>query len=124
MNINSVNSMVRPPSVSQGDSGTFPGQGLGREVAKSETVSVKAATAQNQLPNPEQVKQAIVDINNVIKSMSSNVEFSIDKETQERVVKVINKHSGEVIRQMPTEEMLNIAKEINKLQGLIIRQTV
>jgi flagellar protein FlaG len=38
------------------------------------------------------------------------------------VVKVIDQQTKEVIRQVPTQEVLEISKAIDRAQGLLIRQ--
>ena len=38
------------------------------------------------------------------------------------VVKVIDKDSNKVIRQIPSEEVLQISKALDKLQGLLVKQ--
>ena len=39
------------------------------------------------------------------------------------VVRVIDKQTGEVIRQMPSKELLEIAKSLDRLQGLLVRNS-
>lgn len=73
-------------------------------------------------PNLDTVKQATEMINKAVQSLSRNLKFTVDEETKETVVKVVDTDTGDVIRQIPSEEALAIAKALNKLQGLIIRQ--
>ena len=40
------------------------------------------------------------------------------------VTKVIDVESGEVIRQMPSEEVVRFSKALGKLQGLLVSQKV
>lgn len=72
----------------------------------------------------EQVKNAVAKVNEVVQSMTngSNLEFTVDKETNINVIKVVDKETNEIIRQFPSEEILAIAKALDKLQGLIIQQ--
>jgi len=72
------------------------------------------------------VQQAVEKINEAIKSMgaSSNLEFSMDDETETVVVRVVDKQTNEVIRQIPSEEVLQIAKALDKLQGLLVQEKV
>lgn len=83
----------------------------------------KAVQATTNVPNPEQVSQAVQQVNKVVKSLSnSGLEFAVDKDTGIQVVKVVDVKTRDVIRQIPTEEVLAIAKTLDKLQGLIINQ--
>lgn len=70
----------------------------------------------------ERVKEATERINEFIESVSRDLEFSVDKDTNRTVVKVLARESGEVIRQIPAEEVLKIARMLDELKGLIIRE--
>jgi flagellar protein FlaG len=54
--------------------------------------------------------------------VASDIQFSIDEDTDTTVVKIVDRNTQEVIRQIPSEEMLEIAKALDRLQGLLIRQ--
>ncbi|HEX5635851.1 MAG TPA: flagellar protein FlaG [Gammaproteobacteria bacterium] len=68
------------------------------------------------------VKKAAAEINKVLERFDNNIQFVVDEDTKENVVKVVNAATHEVIRQMPSAEMLAIAKALDKLQGLLIRE--
>jgi flagellar protein FlaG len=76
------------------------------------------------IPGIEQVTQAIKSINKAMESLSQGLEFSIDSDTHMTVVKVVDKQTKDVIRQMPTQEALEIAKALDQVRGLLIRQKV
>ena len=83
----------------------------------------KAVQATASTPGAEQLDHAVQQVNKVVKSLSnSGLEFSVDKDTGIHVVKVVDTKTRDVIRQIPTEEVLAIAKTLDKLQGLIINQ--
>jgi len=86
---------------------------------ESPVTAVKPAAA---APELNQVKQATELINKTIQTLSRNLEFTVDEESKENVVKVVDKDTGEVIRQMPSEETLRIANALDQLQGLILKQ--
>lgn len=79
--------------------------------------------AQQPAPSEQQVSQALRSINDLLESRSPNLEFSVDKDSNRTVIKVVDKDSREVIRQMPTEEALQIAKALDRLQSMLIRET-
>lgn len=90
--------------------------GLQKNVVQANTVQEEqVATTQ------EDVDQAVEKINDAVRTFSQKLEFSVDKETETFVVKVVDKETKEVIRQIPSEEFLQIAKAMDKLQGLLIK---
>ncbi|MCL4469609.1 MAG: flagellar protein FlaG [Sulfuricella sp.] len=83
---------------------------------------VKAVQATVSIPKAEQVKTAVEHINKFVQTMSSDLKFTVDEETGIQVVKVVDTKTKDVIRQIPSEEILAIAQALDKLQGLIIHQ--
>jgi flagellar protein FlaG len=84
--------------------------------------ALPAAKAPEIRPTPEQIAEAIASANKALKSVSSSVEFTLDHGTGKTVIRIIDSSSHEVIRQVPSEEMLAIARAVDRLQGLLLRQ--
>lgn len=77
-----------------------------------------AATAQSQLG------QALQSINKALQDQSSNLEFTVDSDSNRTIVKVVDQQTKEIIRQMPSVEAIEISKALDKLQGLLVKQKV
>lgn len=114
------------------------GQGVARDSGKSAahqpsapvpTESASAPAAMQTGPNksitpiadPELVKKAAAQINEFIQSNSSSLLFSVDKAHNRIIVKVVDKETGEVIRQIPGEETLAIANSLDTQKGVLIQ---
>ena len=69
----------------------------------------------------EDLAHALKSINEVLQDRSPSLEFSVDSSTDRSVVKVVDKDTREVIRQMPSREAIEIARALDKLQSLLIR---
>lgn len=65
------------------------------------------------------VRQAVQDLNQYAQSLRRDLHFSVDEESGETLVRVLDPESGEVIRQIPSEEVLSIARSLEKAQGLL-----
>lgn len=74
------------------------------------------------VPSSEQIKQAVQETNNMMQSLSRGLEFYVDESTEQTVVKVIDKQTEEVIRQIPSEEMLAIAESLDQMLGKLIKE--
>lgn len=81
----------------------------------------KAVQAVKEAVNPSSLKQATEKLNQAMRMMASNLQFTVDEETGIDVVKVVDTDTKEVIRQFPSEEVLAIAKAFDQLQGLLVR---
>lgn len=86
------------------------------------TETTNAVQQPTSIPSLEQAQEAVKNINQTMQALSQDLEFSIDKESDRMIVKVVDQKTQEVIRQMPTQEALDIAKALDKVQGLLIRQ--
>ena len=77
----------------------------------------------HQQPSVAQLESAIHDLNQSMKANSSNLAFSIDPDTEQTVVKLMDSSTGEVIKQFPSKEAIAIAKAIGDVQqGLLLKQ--
>lgn len=66
----------------------------------------------------------LVEINQALEMAAIGLQFEFDKEADKMIAKVVDVGSGEVIRQMPSEEVVRISKALGKLQGLLMHQTI
>lgn len=83
----------------------------------------KTDIANNAKPDAEQTRKSLHEINQALSGLSVSVQFQIDPDLNDVIVKVIDKDSGEVIRQMPSEEVVRIAKAMDSLKGLLFAQS-
>ncbi|MQA52988.1 flagellar protein FlaG [Pseudomonas piscis] len=72
----------------------------------------------------EKVKMAVQEIEKFVQSVKRNLEFSIDEPSGKVVVKVIASDSGEVVRQIPNEEVLRLANSLNDASSLLFSAKV
>lgn len=88
--------------------------------------AVRTPSQATSAPSIEQVQQAIKTVQEMVQSQASNLHFSLDKETGKAVVTVVDSNTNEVIRQIPSKEMIAIAHAIDQMQskgqGLMLNQ--
>ncbi|MCX7172128.1 MAG: flagellar protein FlaG [Proteobacteria bacterium] len=78
-----------------------------------------AATPPPQLSS-EQVKQAMEKLKVAVAPMAQNLQFSMDQGSGQTVITVVDTNTKEIIRQIPSEEMLQRSRTLDKLQGLLL----
>jgi flagellar protein FlaG len=89
--------------------------------ATQEQSSPPTAIAANP-PSRDQLNQAMSEVRKALAPVARNLQFSIDDETGRSVVKVVDSSTNEVIRQIPSEELLAITRSMDKLSGLFVKQ--
>ena len=62
------------------------------------------------------------EVRNAITPVAQDLLFSIDEDTGKTIVKVVDASTDEVIRQIPSEEIITIAQALDNLQGLLLQQ--
>jgi flagellar protein FlaG len=77
--------------------------------ANAETVS--ATPVKNDKKANEELNAAVQQMNTYVQNIQRDLQFSVDEESGRNVVKVIDSKSKEVIRQIPSEEVLALARQ-------------
>jgi len=78
--------------------------------------------AQSSKPSTDAIAKAAEDIQNFVKDMGRNLSFSVDEATGYNVVRVVNPETNELIRQLPSEELLKIARSMKDLGNVLVNQ--
>ena len=73
-------------------------------------------------PTREVVAKAAADLQNFVQSMGRNLSFSVDETTGYHVVRVVNPNTGELVRQLPSEELLKISRDFERLNNALVSQ--
>jgi len=71
----------------------------------------------DNLVSLEDAKKLAEQGNKVFEDTQRNLQFKVDGETNQVVVSVVDRKSGEVLRQIPSEEVLALAKRLKELDG-------
>jgi flagellar protein FlaG len=75
-------------------------------------------------PSLKTVKAAADQSNQFLQSSNLSVQYSVDKTTNETVIKVVDS-SGKLVRQIPSTEMLDFVKRLqdmeDKQKGTVIQ---
>ena len=115
MSIQSISASLPPP-------GSLEANVVSRE-AKTVAPPVQQNAQPSQPVSTEQLKSAVKSVSDFVGTVNSNLEFSISDQTKQIVVKIVDSSTKEVIRQIPSEEMLAMAKALDSIKGLFVKQT-
>jgi len=72
----------------------------------------------------EVLREAVNNLNKKLEMLNSQLKVETDEDTGIRVVKIVDKETKEVIRQIPPEVMLKIAKYLDEVAGLLFNERV
>jgi len=91
------------------------------EVRQNLPAQGQSVPPDNAATQAAQLSQAVSTINDYVQNLRRDLEFTIDEATERTVIKVIDAETQEVIRQIPSEEVLALARSLEKAQGVILR---
>lgn len=90
-------------------------------VQPQQSLLVDKSVQQDPEAMREAVRDAVQRANDTVQVLRSNLQFTVDETTGIDVVKFIDVKTKEVIRQIPSEEMLALARRLDELKGLLIK---
>lgn len=88
----------------------------------ADTAQAKVAAEQQAEPQPAsraELETAMSNIQEFVQSVRRDLNFSLDDGNGRVVVKVTDATSGEVIRQIPSEEALKLAENLTEVRSLL-----
>ena len=102
---------------------------VGTAMSKSPApAGAKAAVKDNgntstQPENPERIKKSVQEavdfFEKIVQENQFNLKFSVDEKSNAIVVQLLEKGTGKLIRQIPSEEILKLKQRISDLLGMI-----
>lgn len=109
--------------------------GVVTTVAAAKTNEVKAATATPEVAETrrndsmteadrEQVLAAAEEMQNYMDAAGRNLQFQLDDDSGRMIVRVTEASTGDVIRQMPSEEALRLAENLADIRSVLFSDEV
>ena len=95
-----------------------------KEIVTQTDVKTSDSEQQKALITPEQLQKVAQKLQDFVNEMNKGLEFSVDKDSGRDVIKVIDKKSGDLIKQYPTEEVLDLVAKLSEATGNFINTDV
>lgn len=67
-----------------------------------------------------EVLEVVQKANAALTGNQSNLKFLVDSDNGKPIVQIVDRETEEVLKQIPSVEMLKIAKAIEKMQGVLM----
>lgn len=132
MEAQALHSPIQPPAGQpaeprSGDTGGGrAGQAETAEQRRTPARGLKGDGASNDKPADKvgdptasraQLSEAVAEANSALRQLDVRLELSVDRETEEVVARVVNDHTGEVVREIPREEVRGLARRLQETGG-------
>jgi flagellar protein FlaG len=94
------------------------------EKRTEERKSVQQVAEQVKELSREEVERAKSDISDFVQNIQRNLSFTVHDDTGKPIIKVTDSETDEVIRQIPTEEVLKLHQYIHDASGILFKAKV
>jgi len=72
----------------------------------------------------QQVTQVVDDLNSLVQNMKRDLQFSVDAESGEIIIKVVDSESRRIIRTIPPSEIDEISQRLKQTSGSLLFSTI
>ncbi len=88
------------------------------EVARTNTSAEEAAKLKAEM------RQIVDELARMARSFNRRLEFSINEDINQVIVKIVDQDSGEVVKQIPPEDVVRVHARIREAIGLLFDQKI
>lgn len=132
MSVKGISKQVAPyQGVDKATSTNFENlpQGIGNNGISQGTKTVSVELGGNRNENQQQkdqrseatrIKNAVNDVNNKLKPTKTRCEFSYHEEVNRVSIKIRDRETDEVVREIPPEESIKVLEKIYEIAGLLV----
>ena len=95
---------------------------LANKTARMEEQSKTSITeaSKTQTMTPKQLEKVAQQLQDFMGEMNRSLEFLVDKDSGRDVIKVLDKSTGDLVKQYPSEEVLGIISKLSSATGNLI----
>ena len=93
----------------------------GKQTEKAESIQ------QNELSREisrEEIEETVSEIGNFVQNIQRNLQFTVDDNSGETIIRVTDRETDDVIRQIPSEEVLKLQQYIKDAAGILFKAKV
>ncbi len=65
----------------------------------------------------------VSDLNNLVRELHRELKFSVDQDSGDTVIKVVDRETDEVVRQIPSEEVMHLRKRLQEAAGVFFQDS-
>ena len=87
---------------------------------RQETIRGKALSGENTLDQAEELEEAVKQANDASDAVDLNLRFQIHEKSERIMVEVVDIRNNEVVKEIPSEQVLNLVGQIQDLIGFFL----
>ena len=71
----------------------------------------------------EPLEDVVSNLNQLVRDLHRELQFSVDEDSGDTVIKVIDSKTDEVLRQIPSEEVMRLRQRLEEAAGVIFQDS-
>lgn len=71
----------------------------------------------------DKLSSVVSGLNDLVRDLQRELRFSIDEDSGDTVIKVIDSETDEIVRQIPSEELMRLRKHLEEAAGVIFQDS-
>jgi flagellar protein FlaG len=87
--------------------------------ATTPTAASRIEVSETEL-SPEKLEKVVQQLQDFMGEMNRSLQFKVDEDSGRNVIKVIDKESGDLVKQYPSEEVLGIVAKLAEATGVLV----
>jgi len=86
----------------------------------NEAANLEAIDSKKEPLSVDELTKVAQQLQDFVSGMNKTLEFSVHEDSGRNVIKVIDKDSGDLVKQYPSEEVLDIVSKLAKATGTLV----
>lgn len=95
---------------------------LASAVSASSSAQFDLSGEQRREEQAKKLEEAVEGANKFFQSLSRTLQFNLNNDYGRLLVQIKDSESGDLVRQIPSEEMLELARRLDELNGLLFKE--
>lgn len=84
----------------------------------------KSKGTQSPAGEQQAVDKVVSSLNEMVQNLHRNLQFSVDEESGDTIIKVVDSETNEVVRQIPSEEIVRLRQRMRDAAGGLFQGAV
>lgn len=95
-------------------------KGTNARQSLSENGQLMPPAKESNQPSNQQLEKAADNMNKHVQNLKRDLHFSVDEDTGETIIRVVDSESQKTIRTIPSDEFLSVSQQLNQSVGVLL----
>lgn len=87
-----------------------------------EKLNKQGSVAENTTLTVEEISETVEALNDMMRSIERGINFRVDDDNGRTVIKIMDKQTSELIKQIPSEDILRLINSMQNMQSLLFEE--